>query len=302
MSETSLASQASLLELLVETFEQYRAEGMKRSVAMKSGFLEVNGASLWFEDSGAGFPVVLLHGGLVHSSVWDELTTALSDRHRVIRFDARGHGKSLLPPGTFVHANDLLTVLNALKVERAALIGLSMGGNTAIEFTLTHPERVAGLVLIGSGLNGYDTDASVGQSWQAVGDAYNRGDLNGAAEITLRFWTDGTNRTPDQVNPQARSQVREMTLQNFRIPEPETPAEEDSLVPDAVPRLYEIHQPTLVMVGANDVPDFVEIANTLEREIPGARKVVFQDAAHHLPLEYPDRFQALVLEFLAGIA
>jgi 3-oxoadipate enol-lactonase len=263
---------------------------------VKNGSLGVN---LWFEDSGDGFPVILLHGGLVHSGVWDGLTAELSSQYRVIRFDARGHGKSMMSAGPFSRVDDLVTVMDALSIERAALIGLSMGGGTAIDFALEYPDRVAGLALIAPALDGFQPSETLRSYWREESRLLEVNDLEGAAELSTRVWTDGRRESAD-VNPEARARVKTMTLQNYRLPVPD--AEEREADMPAIERLPEITAPTLVMIGADDVPDFVEIADTLEREIPGARKVVFEDAAHHLPLEHPSRFQALVLEFLAGIA
>lgn len=114
---------------------------------MRDGFLEVGGSRLWFEDAGNGFPVVLLHGGLVHSGVWDELIAGLTDRYRAIRFDARGYGQSSMPAGSFSRVGDALGVMDALGVKHAVLIGLSMGGEAAIDLALEHPERFQALVL-----------------------------------------------------------------------------------------------------------------------------------------------------------
>src|SRR5690242_17574490 len=111
---------------------------------------------LWTERRGTGAPVVLLHGAGMDSRLWDAVFPALASECDVIRYDARGLGRSASPTGPFSDIGDLRTVLDHFGVERAALVGLSMGGETAIDFTLAHPDRVAALALVGSSVSGYE--------------------------------------------------------------------------------------------------------------------------------------------------
>jgi 3-oxoadipate enol-lactonase len=102
----------------------------------QSGIAAVNGARLYYEVAGDGPAVVLLHAGIADSRMWDEQFDELARRYRMIRYDARGFGRSDLPAGPFAPHDDLRGLLQILGVERAALVGLSMGGATAIDFTI----------------------------------------------------------------------------------------------------------------------------------------------------------------------
>jgi pimeloyl-ACP methyl ester carboxylesterase len=94
---------------------------------------------LFHEISGQGEPLVFLHGGQLDRRLWDEQFTLFAGTHRVIRYDARGFGKSASPTGVFAHEDDLHTLLDHLGIQRATLIGLSLGGRTALKYVVKHP-------------------------------------------------------------------------------------------------------------------------------------------------------------------
>src|SRR5947209_274318 len=111
-------------------------------------FVDVNGAQLRYEVRGEGYPLVLLHGGLADMRMWDEHMEPLSRRYRVIRFDMRGFGESVMPPGPFAFHEDVAGLLHALGITRAFILGLSFGGKIALDFTLEYPELVHALILV----------------------------------------------------------------------------------------------------------------------------------------------------------
>lgn len=113
-----------------------------------TGRVTVEGGTLYYESRGSGPPVVLLHGGGLDLSSWDPQVGPLSGTFRVIRYDARGHGRSTAPAGPFSMVEDLRRVLDHLGVRRAHLVGLSMGAGTAFDFAAQHPERVETLTLV----------------------------------------------------------------------------------------------------------------------------------------------------------
>jgi pimeloyl-ACP methyl ester carboxylesterase len=113
---------------------------------MTAGRVMLDDGELGYERRGDGPPVVLLHGGGLSGVTWDGQVAWLERDHTVIRYDARGRGGSSPPEGPFSHHEDLRHVLDGLGVERATLVGLSLGARTAIDFALLHPDRVADLV------------------------------------------------------------------------------------------------------------------------------------------------------------
>lgn len=264
---------------------------------------DVNCAHLYYEVAGSGPAVVLLHEGIADSRMWDDHFAALAERYHVLRYDLRGFGRSTLPGGPFSHADDLRALLDVAGIDRAALVGASFGARVAVDFAVVHPGRVAALVLAVPGIRGKEWSADVQRAWQEEEAALESGDLGRAVEVNLRTWVDGM-RKPGSADPAVRARVAEMQLQAFRVQVPayesdSPPGPEAKPDPPSVDRLGEIAAPTLLLVGEHDVPDIRDNAELLATSIPGARLEVFPDVAHMLPMERPDAFTAVVLDFLA---
>src|SRR5579859_6499927 len=122
--------------------------------ASTSGFAQVNGTRLYYEMAGEGYPLVLMHGGIMDNTMWDDQFEAFAQRYRVIRYDLRGFGQSDLPDGPepFSMSKDLRALLAFLSIDRANLLALSMAGSIAIDFTLDFPALVNALVLVAPGV------------------------------------------------------------------------------------------------------------------------------------------------------
>ncbi|HEY7349957.1 MAG TPA: alpha/beta hydrolase [Ktedonobacterales bacterium] len=262
----------------------------------ETGFATVNGAKLYYESAGAGRPLVLLHAGQVDSRMWDDQFGVFAQHYRVIRYDARGYGKSDWPAGSYSNSEDLYGLLQFLGIQKAALMGLSLGGRVAIDFALTHPEMVAALIPVAPGVSGYTfADNPVDAESEA---AYKRGDFAQAAELVTRIWVDGPNRAPDQVDPSVRERAKAMTLEVFSRPGPQPEPEEVEPDPPAISRLREIQAPTLIIVGDQDVPDILTIADLLQKHIAHAETLVIPGAAHMVTMEQPEKVNQAALDFL----
>jgi len=258
---------------------------------------------LYAEVAGEGPELVLLHEGVCDSRMWDPQWEAFTRSHRVLRFDFRGYGRTPLEKGSYSAAKDVIELLDEHGFERAALVGVSLGGRVALEVALAQPKRVSALVLVGSGLPGHDWSDEMKATWEEEEAAFNAGDLDGAVEVTLRTWVDGPRRKPEDVDPAVRAKVAEMQKRALELyAEVGDGAEEELLVADVAERLGEIRAPTLVAVGAEDVADILAIADKLATEIPGARRATIEDTAHVPSLERPDEFERLVLGFVEGAA
>ena len=143
---------------------------MSESIQPTRGFAEMNGAKLYYEVTGAGHPLVLLHEGIADSRMYDDQFNAFAQRYRVVRFDLRGFGQSDLPPGDEPVAlyEDLYGLLALLGIKKTYVLGMSMGGAIALDFTLTHPAMVDALILVAPGVSGYDM-SSFETEYQAMG-------------------------------------------------------------------------------------------------------------------------------------
>jgi 3-oxoadipate enol-lactonase len=258
------------------------------------------GVPLHHEVAGEGAPLLFLHSGICDSRMWDTQWAAFAERHRVVRCDLRGFGRSPLPAGRFAHPADVIDLLDSLELGPTALVGSSMGGGVALQVAVARPELVSALVLVGAGVRGHDWSEGVTGAWEQEEAAFERGDFDAAAEVTVRTWVDGPSRSPGDVDPQLRAKVAEMQLRVYELDRPD--AEEQALVADIGERLGEVRAPTLVVVGALDVPDVLAIAERFEREIPNVRRVMIDGTAHLPSLERPDEFNEIVLDFLAETA
>ncbi|MFD8705842.1 alpha/beta fold hydrolase [Kitasatospora sp. NPDC059648] len=249
------------------------------------------GGRLWAERSGAGRPVVLLHGSGMDSRLWDAVAPALSRHHDVIRYDARGLGRSTDPEQPFDDVEDLCAVLDHFGLPSAALVGLSMGGETALDFALAHPRRVDSLGLVGASVSGHHWPPS--PETTAYAQARRRGDAAALAELELSVWA-AMGRTAPGGELIARmveeNAARRLISEHFLAGAPERAAES---------HLRLITAPALVVHGDRDHPEIAAIAHRLAADIPGAHGHLVPDADHYLPLRTPDRLTDLLLAHLS---
>jgi 3-oxoadipate enol-lactonase len=269
-----------------------------------SGFAQVNGTRLYYEVAGEGYPLVLMHGGIMDNTMWDDQFEAFAQRYRVIRFDLRGFGQSDLPvgPEPISMRGDLRALLEFLSIDKANVLGISMAGSIAIDFTLDYPDMVNALILVAPGVNGYNSDSAQSEDekamFQEIEAAFESNDLEHAVELETRAWVDGPLRTPEQVDPQVRKRAYNMNLQNNRRALGiEWPASQN-LTPPAIERLAEIRVPTLLIIGDGDVREQVTLIDILATKIPSAQKAVMHGVAHVPNMERPAEFNQLVLDFL----
>lgn len=275
-------------------------------IPVDSGYAEVNGARLRYEVAGAGRPLILLHEGIANLHFWDDQWEALAREYRVVRYDLRGFGESVMPPGPFNMRADLAGLMDYLGIPHAMLMGGSMGGGIALDFALEYPERVDALILLGAGLSGATPDETaippyLAQLWMEMEAAEKAGNRDRADELSIRIWVDGPNRTPDAVDPAVRERVRQMLREN-RAAEASEEGQPIRLDPPARGRLSEVRVPTLVIVGDGDVPAILEFAEIMAGEIPGAHKTVMRNTAHTPNMEQPAAFNQIVLDFLHEVA
>jgi 3-oxoadipate enol-lactonase len=260
---------------------------------------ELNGAEIAYEVHGSGPALTLIHEGIADRRMWRETLPVLEPDFTVVTYDQRGFGDSSLPSGPATYIDDLRALLDHLGLERTTLVGASLGGRVALEFALLRPERVDRLALVAAGLADWDWADDVKRFGEEEEEAYESGDLDRAVELNLKLWVDGPRRGPDAVDPAMRAFVGEMQRRAFEIPLPDPqPTSAPPLDPPACVRLADVAIPTLVVVGDEDVEDMKQIADLLAEGIPGARKVTLPDTAHMIPLERPQEFNQILLDFL----
>jgi pimeloyl-ACP methyl ester carboxylesterase len=269
--------------------------GRVTSSAPSSGFAEVDGGRLFFEVAGGGTPVVLIHSGITDSRSWDPQLAAFAARHRVLRYDLRGMGRSDLGHGPYSNVDDLVKLMDTVGLERAALVGVSMGGALALDVALEHPVRVSALVLVGADISGRKWPDAFRAQVRDIDALFERGLIDQAVERELEIWLYGKGRTAADVDPTVREAVREMNRNIAeRFPADARPQPID---PPASGRLADVRVPTLVIVGDLDVDHVHERARELQNGIAGARSAVMHGVAHVPNMEHPEEFNRLVLDF-----
>lgn len=248
---------------------------------------------LWAERAGTGSPVVLLHGAGGDSRLWDAVFPELSRHHTVIRYDARGLGRSTPPTKPFRDVEDLRAVVDHFGLDRAALVGLSMGAEASLDFALAYPERVSALVLIGASASGHIwPDSPESSAYEA---ARRERDSTRLAELELSIWA-GMG-----VDAPGGAAIAAMVRENA---ERRVVCEPLALYPehDAVSRLDHVNVPTLVVHGDRDHPEIAAIARRLVEGIPNARHEIVLEADHYPPLRAPRQLTELILAHLVRTA
>lgn len=256
--------------------------------------VSVPGGSLAYDETGSGPAVVLIHGAFLDRGTWDLQMPALAQGHRVIRYDVRPFGESTVPSEPYRTTDDLLALMDALGVTRAHLVGHSFGGGVAIDFALEHPDRVASLVLVNSGVTGATMPAGEQKEAMQVFVAAREGDEPAvAAWMTLGLWSVSRER------PDLRSALEQLTRRNaarFRLAAPPYAP----ITPAAISRLGDIRAATLVVTGDRDTPGNRDVSARLAREIPGAQLVTIPGADHAIPLGWADELNRRIVNFLSA--
>jgi 3-oxoadipate enol-lactonase len=255
--------------------------------------------SAWRDLQGDGPPVVLLHAGLTDSRLWEPQLRSFAGSHSVLRVDLPGFGQSAFETNPVSFRGAVREAMDEEGIDRAALIGVSLGGNTALQLTLESPERVSALVLVGAGLPDHEWSGEVTSFFAEEDAALERGDVDAAVEANLRMWFAGPHRSLDDMEPVMRELVGAMQLQAFRQQKGHDDVRMLRLEPSESERLREVRAPTLVVTGDEDVADIHRIADRLAAGIPGAERASIAGAAHLPSLERPEEFDRIVLGFLS---
>lgn len=250
--------------------------------------------------SGAGSPdVLLIHAGVTDQRSWERVVDALPDR-RCLTYDARGFGHTTYEKEDgWSPVDDAVAVLRAYDAGQAVVVASSMGGRTALDLTLTHPELVSGLVLIGPAISGapeptYEPAVLAMDDEAEAAEA--AGDVATLNRLEARLWLDGPAAPEGRVGGAARELFLDM---NGRALAADDPGDERDDV-GAWDRLAEIGVPTLILIGELDLRYLQEYAAHAARSIPGARLVELPGVAHLPHLEGDRRTIREVVNFVSA--
>lgn len=248
----------------------------------------MNYRGLDYDVSGSGDPLVLIHAGGLDRRIWGAQLEPFSRAHTVISFDARGAGRSDPVTTDFQPFEDVASLLRHLGVARAAIAGASLGGRTAIDFALTHPEMVSALVLSGAAVAGFEYSLAYHQMIVSVLGPLATGDVDGYIEAFLA----------SPLGPRGdRSLTIDMLRDNLQLFTGGA-AHIRTVEPPAIGRLSSIEAPALVLCGEEDHEDIRSMSHLLAAELGNGREIVVPGAAHIVNMDAPELFNRVVLEFL----
>jgi 3-oxoadipate enol-lactonase len=263
--------------------------------------LDVPGASLYYETDGhiSKPALLLIHAGIATLRMWDPQVPALADDHFVIRFDTRGFGQTSTEDVAFSNRADALALLDHLGVARATLVGCSRGGTIAIDLAVDSADRVAGLVVIGSGPSGFPdielTDAEDAR-FDEIDRAFEARDWHRLARLEAAIWDFGPLRREEDLDPGFVATAYELNRVNV-IHAEEAPVS-TPLEPPAYDRVVDIEVPALVTVGEYDISEVLAAYEYLLSALPNASGCVFRDTAHLPSVERPAEVERVLLGWL----
>lgn len=243
---------------------------------------------------------MLLHAAIADRRMWQPQWPGLTRARDVVRLDLRGFGQSTTRPADgWSLTGDVIETLAALDIERAHVVGCSVGAGVAAELAVTAPDLVASLLLVAPG-GALITEAT--DDLRAFGRAENSaleaGDLDAAAAANVAWWVVGPHRDAAAVPEHVRALVHAMQRRAFEITADWDDIDEDELDPPVTERLGEITAPTLVLTGGLDLEAIGIAADLVAARVPRARSTTWDDVAHLPSLERPDDFLRLVQEWL----
>lgn len=263
--------------------------------------VDVPGGRLHSVADGAGPPIVLIHAGIADLRAWEPMVPGLvAAGYRAIRYDTRSFGSSTTEDVPFSNRADVLAVMDAWGVGRAALVGNSRGGQIAFDTAIEFPDRVVAVVGVGAGLGGHEAPPTAAE--QAIFDEWDRlaaldpPDPVALTDFEVGLWVDGPLQPAGRVDASVHDLVRTMNLPL------NTPGRVEGqpivLDPPAAARLADLRCPVLAIAGDLDLTDVAATARHIEADALQARALVMPGVAHMIGLEAPARLNELIVDFL----
>lgn len=247
-------------------------------------------------DGERGSWVLLSHGLATDISMWDELTDALKDRYRVLRYDARGHGGTAATEGDYTLDQlvaDAAGILDAFGAEQAHFAGLSMGGMIALGLMLDYPKRIKSAVIADSR---HTTTPQFTEAWLERAEAVRKGGIEAIVRSTVSRWSSaGLAERKPVVIKRMETMIRNTSDQGYcgcaaalaRL--------------NYGPRLGEINTPTLVLCGSEDHGAPPENTRQMHSMIKGSRFLEIEQAGHISNIEQPEIFNAAVAKLFDDV-
>ncbi len=268
---------------------------------MNDGYAPSGGHFLYYRESGTGDLVLFIHAGVADSRMWVPQLDAVPEGFKFVAFDQRGFGNTEVGNEEYATHLDVIAFLDYFSAEKAVIVGCSIGAGAALQVAIEAPERVSGLVLVGGNSPGVEPPNGYYEppQWSQAVAAYKAGDLDKAARLDAEMWVGGHGREMSDVDRNVVDLVVEMDIKALQSEEQIDALRQPG--PDKASGIARIDVPTLVVVGAHDLPDEVMWAHDLAAKLSDSDAVVIENAAHLAGLEQPRAFNDALFEFLEGL-
>jgi pimeloyl-ACP methyl ester carboxylesterase len=264
----------------------------------RAGMMNVGDASLRYDVTGTGPALVFVNGAALNFSSWDDQVAEFARDHRVIRYDLRGFGKSTGHADRTAEPDDLRILLDSLGVRSARIVGLSRGAMVAATFAVRWPERVDALVLYGVGAPpDFPTQPDAAGRRERLAHIVR----NHGLDSLKQFMGTRPNAWIPPNRPDAHERIRKaMADYDAReVLDPRPPS--NRVAPATIAELARLRMPVLLIHGDHEMPLQLAVADTLERHIPGVRRVVIANGGHGAHFAQAEAFNRELRAFLGTI-
>jgi 3-oxoadipate enol-lactonase len=267
----------------------------------QSGVVILPGAKLPYESHGTGAPVVFIHGYTQNMSIWDEQVPAFAQKYRVIRYDVRGFGRSTGNVDPSANAADVAALLDSLRISRAAIVGLSMGGDIALNFAVNYPTRVTALVLYGTPpTNDFPVagDPKLFALFQTLPNLVKNHGLDSLRKALFASELAWAPPNRPDVHRKMLKAWEGYTARDLTDPKPPS----GRVPPTRMAQINGVRVPTLVIHGDHELAWFRQFSDTLAARLPNAKRVIIANGGHGAHFAQPDAFNRALLDFLASVS
>jgi len=264
------------------------------------GFADINGTSIYYEMKGEGIPIILMHGFACDIRNWDNQFEIFSKDYKVIRYDLRGFGKSSLPDTLmpYSHVKDLIALLDFLQLDSVIIVGHSMGGLAAFEFTYSFPGRVYALVFAegAASLKGFYTQPGSREVGQMFGEVFNIGRTEGVEKGKDALMQTGVFKSTID-NPNSEKIFKQMVTDysgwHWKNKDPKLSYKQIEFED-----ISNLQVPVLLINGELSQDHYHQTMQKMHNYLPNSKLIVLKNSGHMLNLENPDQFNHEVLTFL----
>jgi len=259
-------------------------------------YLHIKDHKVYFEVSGSGQPLILIHGGYLDHGIWDNQVKYLNrNGFKTIVFDDQGHGNSINGEEEIFGFEIIEQLRTRLKIDKISLVGLSWGAMLAVDYTLKYPENVEKLVLISPGMNGWeyfiDPLAQHNYNLRQLARENNQKAL--FVEYFQRNWSDGPGQPATRLKKPTRSYLEKIMLKNVNIHWDDSWSKLSNKT-----QINSITAKTLMITGQLDALDIHEIAKKYDQNFYNCQWTEIKNVAHTLILERPKKTNRLLKRFL----